>query len=74
MDEWDVLITHPTPGTFSSVDCRGFKKLKELTAQHKLRYDIVYYLMESNRQIRRSSRENNFFEGDLVPGLDKTVP
>jgi hypothetical protein len=66
--------THPTPGTFSSADFRGFKKLKELTGQHKVRYDIVYYLMESNRQIRRSSRENNFFEGDLMPGLDKAVP
>jgi hypothetical protein len=66
--------THPTPGTFSSGDLAGFKKLRELTAKHKLRYDIVYYLLESNGQVRRSSNEKDFFQGDLISGLDKAIP
>jgi hypothetical protein len=66
--------THPTPGTFSSADFSGFKQLKDLTSKHKLRYDIVYYLMESNRQVRRSSSAQNFFQGELISGLDKATP
>jgi hypothetical protein len=66
--------THPTAGTFSSGDFAGFKKLRELTAKHKLGYDIVYYLLESNGQVRRSSSEKGFFQGDLISGLDKAIP
>jgi hypothetical protein len=66
--------THPKPGTFSSQDFRGFKQLRDLTAKHKLHYDIMYYLMESNRQVPRSSSEKNFFQGDLISGLDKATP
>jgi len=66
--------THPTPGTFSSGDFRNFKKLRELKAANKLGNDVVYYLMESNRRVRRSTREENFFEGDLIEGLDKATP
>jgi hypothetical protein len=66
--------THPTPGTFSSGDFTGFKKLRELTAKHKLRYGIVYYLLQSNGQVRRSSNEKDFYQGDLISGLDKAIP
>jgi hypothetical protein len=65
--------THPTPGSFSSQDFRNFKKLRELTARHKLGHDVIYYLMESDLQVRRSSREENFREGDIIPGLDKAT-
>ena len=66
--------THPTPGSFSTNDFRNFKMLRKLKAKGELTYDIAYYLMESNGQVRRSNREQNFTEGDIIEGLDKAIP
>ena len=66
--------THPTPGSFSSTDFSNFKKLRELKTANKLGHDVDYYLMESNRRVRRSSREQNFREGEVIEGLDKAAP
>lgn len=66
--------THPKPGTFSSEDFRNFKKLRELKAGGKLDHEIIYYLMESSGQVRRSGSEEDFFVGEIIPGLSKAIP
>ena len=45
---------HPTYGTFSTTDFNGFKKLRDLTSKHVLKYDIAYYLLQADGQVRRS--------------------
>jgi hypothetical protein len=53
--------THRKPENFSSNDFRDFKKLRQLTKDKKLRFDIVFYLMDGSTQVRRSSDEEHFF-------------
>ena len=53
--------THPKPSTFSNPDFNTFKKLRALTAKHKLPHNIVFYLMDGSRPVRRSNSEKNFF-------------
>jgi hypothetical protein len=66
--------THPTPGSFSTKDFRNFKKLRELKAAGTLAFNVSYYLMESNREVRRSDSEQNFREGTVIEGLDDATP
>jgi len=66
--------THPTPGSFSTKDFRNFKKLRDLKAEGTLAHDVSYYLMESDRQVRRSDGERNFREGVIIEGLDDATP
>jgi len=66
--------THPTTSNFSSGDFDNFKRLRELKAKHKLGFDIIYYLMDKSRQVRRSDTTEGFMNGAFIPGLDKAIP
>lgn len=66
--------THPTTSNFSSGDFDNFKRLRELKAKHRLGFDIIYYLMDQSRQVRRSDTTEGFMNGAFIPGLDKAVP
>ena len=66
--------THPVPGTFSTRDFKGFQEMRELKRKGDLKYDIIYYLLQSDGRVRRSSGEHNFWEGDIIEGLSKATP
>ena len=66
--------THPTYGTFSTRDFESFKKLQDLTKRHVIPFNIAFYLLQSDGQVRRSESVDRFWEGALIPGLDKAKP
>lgn len=66
--------THPTPGSFSTTDFKGFKRFRELKANHTLRYNVDYYLMESDWKVRRSTNAKTFWEGEILKGLSRATP
>lgn len=65
---------HPVYGNYSTTDANSFKKLKDLTQQHRLKFDIVFYLLQADGQVRRSNSIDRFWDGELIDGLDTAVP
>jgi hypothetical protein len=68
--------THTVPGGFSGRDgdLTMFQTLKKHTKDKKLKHDVVFYLMNSDQQVRRAITEQDFTQGERIKGLDKAIP